>query len=127
MLSRAASASEPRPAPPPAQDPCGKVPCRAATTLELRLQDGRTVSLKFSRRPWILGVAVLLPGESVVLTGDVEGDRLVKLRRGCAMEQVIKPGAGPANLLTFRFEQGGPLNPEPHHSTLTVSSTFPGT
>jgi hypothetical protein len=80
---------------------CSNGGCRGAKRVRFELGRGETVERPQPEVPYVHGGEVyVLPGDTFTVTGDLQGDRLVNLRK-------VADGEKPANRVTVRFGQSG--------------------
>lgn len=94
----------PPPVPIEVRELCRKVACRPSTQVRLVIPGGEVVDGTVMMSPYVVDdVLSVVPGETLYVEGDVEADRLVRLR-------VVPAIAAPERTVTVRFSQepGGP-------------------
>lgn len=80
---------------------CRSVPCRPAKKIKLRVEEGRVFQGKAPRMPYVQDGAVqIIPGETLFIEAEVDGDRLINLRR-------VKRPQKPKVTLELRLSQPG--------------------
>jgi hypothetical protein len=80
---------------------CERNACRPTRRVRFELGKGRSVDRDQPPLPYVReGAIFVLPGDDFSVTGDIEGDRLVNLRR-------VLPGETPPHALSIRFGQAG--------------------
>jgi hypothetical protein len=84
---------------PTAEQACAVTLCREPRTVTLVLDEEREMRQELPPFPYVYrDVVYVVPGDDFRLTGEVQGDRLVKLR-------VVKEGESPPQALRIRFSQ----------------------
>ena len=90
---------QPQPPQPTAEQACAVTLCREPRTVTLVLDEEREMRQELPPFPYVYrDVVYVVPGDDFRLTGEVQGDRLVKLR-------VVKEGESPPLALRIRFSQ----------------------
>jgi len=98
------TAMPPPPVPVEVRELCKKVRCRPNTPVRLVVPGGEVVEGLMMMSPYVIDdVVSVVPGETLYIEGDVEGDRFVGLR-------IVPRVADPARTVIVRFDQrpGGP-------------------
>lgn len=80
---------------------CRSVPCRPAKKIKLRVEEGQVLKTKAPRTPYVHeGAVQIIPGETLYIEAEIDGDRLINLRR-------VKRPQRPKVTLELRLQQPG--------------------